>query len=128
MKKQWYTKEEFKTAVKYMNTDYNMIREYDNDTKLELYGLGQQGRWGDCKEEEPFFLDFINYLKWGGWMDKKGMTMEAAELKFMLLAKALGMLDKIPQNGCAKAKICLADNVTPNPNYDPSFNPPLLML
>lgn len=61
-----------------MNTDYNMIKEYDNDTKLEIYGLGQQGRWGDNKTPEPNFFDFINFLKWGGWKDKEGMSMETA--------------------------------------------------
>lgn len=38
----------------------------------------------------------------------------------MTLMKVLGFYDKLPKNECAILTICLADNVTPNPNYVPA--------
>ena len=50
----------------------------DTNTKLEIYALGKQGMKGDCTEEEPFFLDIKNHLKWSAWTDKKGMAQDDA--------------------------------------------------
>jgi hypothetical protein len=44
----------------------------------------------------------------------------------MSLMKAIGLLDAVPPNECAILTICLADNVTPNPDYVP--DPVQLML
>ena len=44
----------------------------------------------------------------------------------MSLMKVIGVYDAIPPNECAILTICLADNVTPNPDYVP--DPTALML
>ena len=101
------------------NNQDKYIKPLDTDTKLQIYGLGKQGRYGDCTDAEPFFLDIANHLKWEAWMAKKGMSMEAAQSEFMSLMKVIGLLDAIPEGECARLTICLADNVTPNPDYVP---------
>ncbi len=97
------------------------MKDLDTNTKLEIYGLGKQGAKGDNTTEAPFFLDIKESLKWKAWTEKKGMSMEDAQDQFMTLMKALGFYQKLPPGECARLTICLADNVTPNPNYVPTL-------
>jgi acyl-CoA-binding protein len=40
------------------------IENLDTNTKLQIYASGKQGRYGDCVDPEPFFLDIANHMKW----------------------------------------------------------------
>ena len=56
--KKWYTFEMFRTTAKFFNLNQDeFMKNLDNNTKLEIYGLVKQGAKGDNTTEEPFFLD-----------------------------------------------------------------------
>lgn len=63
-------------------------RPADNEL-LELYALYKQGTVGDNTTEKPGMLDFKGKAKWQAWVDKKGMTKEAAQQAYVDLAAEL---------------------------------------
>ncbi|KAI0243741.1 acyl-CoA-binding protein (ACBP)/diazepam binding inhibitor (DBI)/endozepine (EP) [Massospora cicadina] len=60
-----------------------------NEELLELYAYFKQGTVGDCNTERPGMLDFSGKAKWDEWSKLKGTSKEAAQAKYIEVAKAL---------------------------------------
>lgn len=56
---------------------------------LKMYGVGQQGTWGDVNTPRPGGFDFIEGLKWDAWNEVKGMPRLEARNRFIAIAKSI---------------------------------------
>jgi len=89
----------YRTTARFFNENQDtFMANLDINTKLEIYALGKQGRFGDNTEPEPFVLNIKEHWKWKAWNGKKGMDMLDAQEKFMNLMRTLGFYDKLPPN------------------------------
>ena len=43
-----------------------------------LYGLSMQAVYGDVNQEEPSKFDVIEWNKWDGWREYRGMSKKEA--------------------------------------------------
>merc|ERR1711962_639184 len=55
----------------------------ENDELAELYGLFNQGSFGDVNIEAPGFMDIEGKAKWNAWNAKKGMERKNAMLQYI---------------------------------------------
>jgi diazepam-binding inhibitor (GABA receptor modulating acyl-CoA-binding protein) len=65
------------------------IDKQSTDVKLQTYGLGRQGKDGDCTESKPGMFDFKGKAKWEAWMKVKGTSKEQAQKEFVKLVKKI---------------------------------------
>ena len=59
------------------------------DVRLTLYGLGCQGKQGDCNTNKPGMFEIKEKLKWEAWMKIKGKDQKQAQKEFVELAKKI---------------------------------------
>lgn len=79
----WYIGENFKNGV-------IVIEKLDRKgEKLALYGLSQQSKFGDVKEDKPSIWYIKDYFKHGAWEKMKGTSQEEARKQFIQYSEAL---------------------------------------
>lgn len=62
----------------------------DNDTLLQLYALYKQATEGDAPEQGDYgMFDFKEKFKHETWLEKKGMSSEAAQQAYIDLVRKL---------------------------------------
>jgi diazepam-binding inhibitor (GABA receptor modulating acyl-CoA-binding protein) len=71
--------EKFKKA----SDDIKKIKELDNDNLLYLYGLYKQVTCGNCNVQKPSFIDIKGCAKWNAWEDRKDISKEKAQKKYI---------------------------------------------
>ena len=64
-----------------------IVEAHTNDEKLNLYGLGRQGKHGDCTEEKPGMFEIKAKYKWEAYMKMKGTDSDECKLKFVEIMK-----------------------------------------
>mmetsp|Transcript_25764 Transcript_25764/g.79474 ORF Transcript_25764/g.79474 Transcript_25764/m.79474 type:complete len:95 (+) Transcript_25764:37-321(+) len=82
----------FENAVKIINSKPapgQKPPKLDVRKKLTFYALYKQATEGDNKGKEPSKMDMANHYKWRAWMQCKGMSKDAAQAKYVELAKSV---------------------------------------
>lgn len=64
-------------------------KNFDNDTKLSLYGYYKQGTIGDCNIDCPTFWQVKEKAKWDAWEQHKGIKKKHAMKKYIKLVNKL---------------------------------------
>ncbi len=77
--------QKFKKAADFMKSHKDL--PLNNDQLLEIYALFKQATVGDCNKAKPGMFDMKGKAKWNAWNDKKGMSKEEAQKKYVELAK-----------------------------------------
>ena len=78
---------EFFELVEILKQRTDLTDKESISTRLELYGLGKQGKFGDNTEAKPGFFDIVGKKKWDAWTSKKGMDVQEVRTKFVEIAK-----------------------------------------
>ena len=60
-----------------------IARELDSANMSELYGLYKQATCGDCSVSSPPFYKVRESLKWSAWDDKRGMSQDVAQTRYI---------------------------------------------
>lgn len=60
-----------------------------DDILLKLYGLYKQVTEGDCTRAEPGMFEFKEKRKYTAWMERKGLSKEEAEKKYINVVSQL---------------------------------------
>ncbi len=79
--------QQFERAVMQMR---QLPYQVDSATKLRLYGLHQQARFGNNSRTVPAPWQTIEFSKYGAWQDVKGLSAEQAMRHYIELAEAIG--------------------------------------
>ncbi len=80
--------EEFETMLEKVRAREADVQKLDKDTKLKIYSLGKQGKFGDNNEPKPGMLAVKEKAKWDAWTAHKGMDKHVARSQFAEVAKA----------------------------------------
>jgi diazepam-binding inhibitor (GABA receptor modulating acyl-CoA-binding protein) len=64
-----------------------LVDKQSTDVKLKLYGLGKQGKFGDCNDPKPGMFSIKEKAKWEAWNALKGTDQLKAKQEFIALAK-----------------------------------------
>ena len=67
----------------------NLKQRPENEELLELYGLFKQATVGDCNTDRPGMFDMKGRAKWDKWNERKGMSKQDAEAKYIETAQAV---------------------------------------
>ncbi len=81
--------EEYLELCKLGGTGRPLVDKESQSVRLTLYGLGCQGKSGDCNTEKPGMMEFKEKAKWEAWMKLKGMDQKQAQIEFVELAKKI---------------------------------------
>ncbi|KAG5443874.1 Enoyl-CoA delta isomerase 2, mitochondrial, partial [Clonorchis sinensis] len=75
--------EEAKAAVNTLKNDPG------TEVKLQLYALFKQATLGDCTDDKPSALNFVQKAKWQAWTALKSMSKEEAASKYISIISEL---------------------------------------
>lgn len=83
MPKKTELEQNFEVAVDAIkNSDPDAPKRPSNDEKLRFYGLYKQATSGDCNVSQPWAIQVVDRAKWDAWNANKGMSKDAAMLKY----------------------------------------------
>lgn len=65
------------------------IDKQSTDVKLRIYGLGRQGKFGNCTDPKPGMFAIKEKKKWEAWTAIKDMEQDEAKKQFIILVKSV---------------------------------------
>jgi acyl-CoA-binding protein len=81
------TASEFEVVLEKLK-DMNMdLLNLSDEIKLDFYKYYKQSTIGDCDISEPYTIFYKSHAKWEAWNSIKGMQIEDAMKKYILLYK-----------------------------------------
>lgn len=66
-----------------------LVQTPTDDELLELYGLYKQSTIGNINIDKPNFLYIKELKKWNAWNSNKDLTVQEAEIKYILYVNQL---------------------------------------